>query len=56
MMIGHDGLTTNVLKVPLAPLGYLAALSCVVSAVIAISRLYWCADSTRTQTDTEQNR
>lgn len=34
----HDGATTNALTIPLAPFGYLAAASCLVSAFIAFLR------------------
>lgn len=33
-----DGATTNALAIPLAPFGYLAALSCLISALIAFLR------------------
>lgn len=34
----HDGAVTNALSIPLAPFGYLAAFSCLVSAFIAFMR------------------
>lgn len=37
----EDGATTNALRIPLAPFGYLAAFSCLVSAVIAFLRGFY---------------
>ncbi|WP_368184516.1 TRAP transporter small permease [Aestuariibius sp. HNIBRBA575] len=34
----HDGATTNALEIPLAPFGFLAAFSCLISAFIAFLR------------------
>lgn len=36
----HDGAVTNALAIPLAPLGYFASLSCLISAALILYRLF----------------
>ncbi|MEM7024676.1 MAG: TRAP transporter small permease, partial [Pseudomonadota bacterium] len=38
--LAHDGGVTNSLALPLAPIGYFAALSCALSGLIALLRTF----------------
>lgn len=51
--VSHDGATTNALQIPLTPFAYLAAISCLISAMVSLLLIFQQLKSSKTAILTE---